>query len=86
MVGVEGVIMVAGLIGVLLPVTAFDAEPGVVRVRRATVESRKKMRFMLLSYCGSGEEVEWIVKRLFKSTNEWCRKLEYCSGVRVSRI
>jgi hypothetical protein len=47
------VIEVVGLIGFLLSVTAFDAEPEVVRVSRAAVASRKKMRFMLLSYYGS---------------------------------
>jgi len=47
-----GVIEMIWLIGVLLSGTGLDAEPGVVRVRRAVVESRKKMRFMPLSYCG----------------------------------
>jgi hypothetical protein len=48
-VGVEGVIEVVGLIEVLLPADDIDAEPGVARVRRAEVESRKKMCFMPLS-------------------------------------
>ena len=48
-------IVVVGLIGVVLTVMTFDAEPGVVRVRRMAVESREKMRFMSLSYCGLRE-------------------------------
>ena len=43
---------VVGLIGVLLPAAGIDAAPGVARVRRTVVESRKKMCFMPLSYCG----------------------------------
>jgi hypothetical protein len=46
------VIEVVGLIEVLLPAADIDAAPGVARVRRRVVESRKKMCFMPLSYCG----------------------------------
>jgi hypothetical protein len=49
---VVGLIGVVGLIEVLLPAADIDAAPGVARVRRTVVESRKKMCFMPLSYCG----------------------------------
>jgi predicted nuclease with RNAse H fold len=48
----------AGLVGVFFLPVNFDAAPGVVRVRRAAVESRRKARFIPLSYCGLRERSE----------------------------
>jgi hypothetical protein len=47
--GAVGSTGVVGLVGVLFFVGNFDAEPGVVRVMRAVVDSRRKTRFMPLS-------------------------------------
>ncbi len=47
--GAVGSTGVVGLVGGMVFVGNFDAEPGMVRVMRAVVDNRRKARFMPLS-------------------------------------